>query len=112
MLFSFEDLKIQVPLYASVHVAGLAALSLNLVGTCRCHHWRQRHYRPQLRTSSSATPNTDVAASSTAATQSRHSSSSLDEEKSIYLLLSLRHHCNFSCRRSPSLFPASLGMLQ
>ncbi|RWV92578.1 hypothetical protein GW17_00045030 [Ensete ventricosum] len=36
-LFSFEDLKIRVPLYTGVHIAGLAALSLNLVGTCYCH---------------------------------------------------------------------------
>ncbi|RWW67087.1 hypothetical protein BHE74_00025486 [Ensete ventricosum] len=44
------------------------ALSLNLAGTCRCHCWRQRHYRPQPRPSSSATPNVDVAASSIVAT--------------------------------------------
>ncbi|RZS29207.1 hypothetical protein BHM03_00062911 [Ensete ventricosum] len=33
-LFSFEDPKIRVPLYIDVHIAGLVALSLNLVGTC------------------------------------------------------------------------------
>ncbi|RRT36716.1 hypothetical protein B296_00047972 [Ensete ventricosum] len=46
-LFSFEDPKIRVPLYTDVHIAGLATLLLNLVGTCHCHRWRQRHYRLQ-----------------------------------------------------------------
>ncbi|RWW08462.1 hypothetical protein GW17_00028096, partial [Ensete ventricosum] len=46
--FSFEDPKIRVPLYAGVHVVGLAALSLNLTGTCRCHRWRRQHYRLKL----------------------------------------------------------------
>ncbi|RRT80895.1 hypothetical protein B296_00021382 [Ensete ventricosum] len=44
--FSFEDPKIRVPLYVGVHVTGMVVLSLNLVGTCRCHRWRRRHYRP------------------------------------------------------------------
>ncbi|RZS08572.1 hypothetical protein BHM03_00039554, partial [Ensete ventricosum] len=35
-LFSFEDLKIRVLLYTGVHIAGLAAFSFNLIGTCRC----------------------------------------------------------------------------
>ncbi|RWV90330.1 hypothetical protein GW17_00047477 [Ensete ventricosum] len=43
--FSFEDPKIRVPLYVGAHVTGLVVLSLNLVGTCRCHRWRRRHYR-------------------------------------------------------------------
>ncbi|RWW17577.1 hypothetical protein GW17_00018487 [Ensete ventricosum] len=96
--FSFGDPKIRVPLYVSVHVAGLPALSLNLADTYRCHHWRRRHYHPQLRPSSSATPNAEAAAFSTTAMQPCRSSSSLDEEKSIYLLLSLWHHCRLSAK--------------
>ncbi|RRT35399.1 hypothetical protein B296_00043746 [Ensete ventricosum] len=45
--FSFEDPKIRVPFYTSVHVTGLAVLSLNLASTCHCHRWRRRHYQPQ-----------------------------------------------------------------